>query len=73
VALVVVGHTHQQGAAAARWRWVADGVPELRRTDEDAAAGAPILKSGWPDERSVARRLSSRSREIVVTHSFEGL
>jgi diadenosine tetraphosphatase ApaH/serine/threonine PP2A family protein phosphatase len=61
-----------EGDGAARWLWVADGVPELRHTDYDAAlAGARILAAGWPDERSVGAALIEPVEAIVVTRSFE--
>ena len=63
-----------EGDGAARWLWVADGVPELRRTGYDAAAaGARILAAGWPDERSVAGALTDPVEPIVVTRIFEDL
>jgi putative phosphoesterase len=63
-----------EGDGAARWLWVADGVPELRHTAYDAArAGARILAAGWPDERSVAAALVERLEPIVVTRIFEDL
>jgi predicted phosphodiesterase len=61
-----------EGDGAARWLWVADGIPELRRTAYDAArAGARILAAGWPDERSVAAALIEPVEAIVVTRIFE--
>jgi putative phosphoesterase len=61
-----------EGDGAARWLWVAGGVPELRQTDYDAAAaGARILAAGWPDERSVAAALVEPVEPIVVTRIFE--
>jgi predicted phosphodiesterase len=63
-----------EGDGAARWLWVADGAPELRRTTYDAAgAGARILAAGWPDERSVGAALVEPVEAIVVTRIFEGL
>ena len=61
-----------EGDGAARWLWVADGVPELRHTAYDAAgAGARILAAGWPDERSVGAALVEPVEAIVVTRIFE--
>jgi hypothetical protein len=40
-----------EGDGAARWLWVADGVPELRQTAYNARrAGEHMLAAGWPDE-----------------------
>jgi len=63
-----------EGDSAARWLWVADGVPELRATVYDGAgAGRRILAAGWPDERSVEAALIEPVDAIVVTQIFEGL
>ena len=63
-----------EGDGAARWLWVADGAPELRRTPYDAAAaGARILAAGWPDERSVNAALVEPVEALVVTRIFEDL
>jgi predicted phosphodiesterase len=63
-----------EGDGAARWLWVADGVPELRRTEYDAAAaGRRMLDVGWPDERSVGAALVDPVAPRMVTEIFEGL
>jgi putative phosphoesterase len=61
-----------EGDGAARWLWIADGVPELRRTEYDAAgAGRRILASGWPDEQSTAAALTEPLPAIEITQFFE--
>jgi predicted phosphodiesterase len=61
-----------EGDSAARWLWVADGVPELRETQYDgAAAGRRILAAGWPDELSVNAALISPLPAIEITRLFE--
>jgi predicted phosphodiesterase len=63
-----------EGDGAARWLWIGGGVPELRHTAYDAAgAGARMLATGWPDERSVAAALVDPVEPIVVTRIFEDL
>ena len=63
-----------EGDGAARWLWVADGEPELRQTEYDAARrGARILDAGWPDERSVGGALTDPVEPLVVTRIFEDL
>jgi predicted phosphodiesterase len=63
-----------EGDGAARWLWVADGVPELRQTAYNAArAGERMLAAGWPDERSVKAALVEPVEASVVTRIFEGL
>jgi predicted phosphodiesterase len=61
-----------EGDGAARWLWVADGEPEFRTTEYDAAgAGARILASGWPDARSITASLIEPVAAIEVTRFFE--
>jgi predicted phosphodiesterase len=61
-----------EGDCATRWRWVTDGVSELRRTPYDgAAAGHRMLEAGWPDERSVNAALISPVPAIEITRFFE--
>jgi len=63
-----------EGNGAARWLWVVDGVPELRRTEYDAvAAGARMLAAGWPDHESVRAALVDPVAPTVVTQLFEEL
>ena len=63
-----------EGDGAARWLWVADGVPELRHTDYDAGrAGERMLAAGWPDQRSVRAALIEPVEATVITRIFEGL
>ena len=61
-----------EGDGAARWLWVADGVPELRSTEYDAAgAGRRMLEAGWPDERSLTASLIDPVPAIEITRFFE--
>ena len=61
-----------EGDGAARWLWVADGVPELRATAYDAAgAGRRMLEAGWPDERSIVASLIEPVPAIEITRFFE--
>jgi predicted phosphodiesterase len=63
-----------EGDPAARWAWIADGSPELRRTEYDgAAAGRRMLAAGWADERSIAAGLIEPVDPMFVTKLFEGL
>jgi predicted phosphodiesterase len=61
-----------EGDGAARWLWIADGESELRSTAYDAAAaGARMLRAGWPEARSVNAALVDPVDPIVVTRIFE--
>jgi putative phosphoesterase len=63
-----------EGDGAARWLWIADGVPELRHTAYDAPrTGTRMLDAGWPDERSVNAALVEPVEPGVVTGIFEDL
>jgi predicted phosphodiesterase len=63
-----------EGDGAARWLWIADGAPKLRRTAYDAAAaGARMLAAGWPDDRSIGASLTEPVDPMVVTRIFEDL
>jgi predicted phosphodiesterase len=63
-----------EGDGAARWLWIADGEPELRRTEYDApAAGAKMLAAGRPDEESIRASLIDPVDPITVTRLFEDL
>jgi len=61
-----------EGNGAARWLWIADGVPQPRCTLYDAAGtGRRMIAAGWPDERSVRAALVDPVEPIVVTEIFE--
>jgi predicted phosphodiesterase len=61
-----------EGDGAARWLWVADGVPDLRTTSYDnLGAGARILASGWPDAASTGAALTEPVDAMSVTELFE--
>jgi predicted phosphodiesterase len=63
-----------EGDPAARWAWISDGTPELRRTEYDgAAAGRRMLAAGWPDQRSIDGGLIDPVDPMFVTKLFEGL
>ncbi len=63
-----------EGDPAARWAWISDGVPELRRTAYDGvAAGRRMLAAGWPDQRSIDGGLIDPVDPMFVTKLFEGV
>jgi predicted phosphodiesterase len=61
-----------EGDGDARWLWIQDGVPELRRTAYDAAAaGARMRDACAAMADSVAAALIEPIEAIVVTRMFE--
>ena len=61
-----------EGDGDARWLWLTDGVPELRRTAYDAAAaGRRMLQAGWPDPETIEAALIEPIPADVVTRLFE--
>jgi predicted phosphodiesterase len=61
-----------EGDGDARWPWVQDGVPELRRTAYDsAAAGVRMRDACSPAADSVTAALIEPVDAIVVTRMFE--
>jgi predicted phosphodiesterase len=62
-----------EGDGAARWLWVADGVPEARQTVYDAAAAGTRMLEVWPDARSIDAALIEPVEPMVVTRMFEDL
>jgi predicted phosphodiesterase len=62
-----------EGDGAARWLWVADGVPELRATEYDAAAAGRRMAERWPDVRSITASLIEPVPANEITEFFEKL
>ena len=60
-----------EGDGAARWLWVADGIPELRQTAYDAAAAGRRMKERWPDVRSIDAALVAPVPAAEITEFFE--
>jgi predicted phosphodiesterase len=61
-----------EGDGDARWLWIENGVPQLRRTAYDhVAAGQRMLDSGYPDVESIEASLIKPVEAIVVTRLFE--
>ena len=56
-----------EGDGAARWLWVADGVPELRRTEYDHRAAGERMRERWPDVRSIGAALTEPVEPLEVT------
>lgn len=62
-----------EGDGAARWLWIEDGVPELRRTAYDAAgAGRRMGETGWEGADSIDAALVAPVAAVEVTRLFEG-
>ncbi|WP_053225800.1 metallophosphoesterase family protein [Solirubrobacter soli] len=62
-----------EGDGAARWLWVADGEPELRRTEYDSLAAGRRMLGAWPDARSLNASLVEPVDPMEITRFFEGL
>jgi predicted phosphodiesterase len=61
-----------EGDSDARWLWIEDGVPELRRTAYDAAAAGRRMRDACPAlADSVNASLIEPVEAIVVTRMFE--
>lgn len=61
-----------EGDGDARWLWIENGVPELRRTAYDhVTAGLRMLDAGYPDVESIEGSLIEPVQAIVVTRLFE--
>ena len=61
-----------EGDGDARWLWIDDGVPELRRTAYDAAAAGRRMRDACPAlADSVNASLIDPIEAIVVTRMFE--
>jgi predicted phosphodiesterase len=62
-----------EGDGAARWVWIADGEPELRRTGYDSLAAGRRMLGAWPDARSLNASLVEPVEAIEITRFFEDL
>jgi predicted phosphodiesterase len=62
-----------EGDGAARWAWIADGEPELRRTEYDSRAAGRRMLGAWPDARSLNASLVEPIESIEITRIVEGL
>jgi predicted phosphodiesterase len=61
-----------EGDGDARWLWIENGVPELRRTAYDhVAAGRRMLDTCYPDVESIEGSLIDPIEAIAVTRLFE--
>lgn len=60
-----------EGDGAARWLWVADGVPSLRSTPYDAVAAGTRMKASWPDAMSLDAALLAPVPAREITELFE--
>jgi hypothetical protein len=61
-----------EGDGDARWLWIEDGVPELRRTAYDAAAAGRRMRDACAAlADSVNASLIEPIEAIVVTRMFE--
>jgi predicted phosphodiesterase len=61
-----------EGDGAARWLWVADGAPELRRTAYGHRAAGERMRERWPDVRSIGGALLEPVPALEITRIFEG-
>jgi predicted phosphodiesterase len=62
-----------EGDGAARRLWVADGEPELRRTEYDSLAAGRRMLGAWPDARSLNASLVEPVDPMEITRFFEDL
>ena len=60
-----------EGDGAARWLWVADGVPEAPATTRSPRAAD--ARGAWPDARSLNASLVEPVPAIEITRFFEDL
>jgi predicted phosphodiesterase len=61
-----------EGDGAARWLWIADGVPQAHSTAYEAhATGTRMLEAGWPDARSINASLIEPLAASEITDVFE--
>ena len=62
-----------EGDGAARWVWIADGEPDLRRTEYDSLAAGRRMLGAWPDARSLNASLVEPVDPMEITRFFEDL
>ena len=62
-----------EGDGAARWLWVADGVPGAAQDRVRPRRGRERMRERWPDVRSIGAALLEPVAPLEVTKIFESL